>query len=84
MNSSLKQKQTHSLVVAKGQGCCWGRKGWGVWVSSRELLHTGWVNVRVLLLSTGSAFSILWRATMEKRLEKAESPVQLAEISTTC
>ena len=69
MNFCLKQKQTHRLVVAKGQGC-WAGEGWGVWVSRSELLQTGWVNIRVLLRSTGSAFNILWRATMEKRFEK--------------
>ena len=61
-NESMKQKQTQRrrerLVVAKGGGG-WGGIGWEIGVSRCKLLHTGWINKKILLHSTGTLLYIL-------------------------
>ena len=51
---STKQKQSHRLMVAKGEGGLWGGKEWEVGISIYKLLYTGWVNNKVLLYSSGN------------------------------
>ena len=53
MNLSTKQKQTHRLVVAKGNSGP-GVKGCEFGVSRYKLLSIGWINSKVLLYSTGN------------------------------
>ena len=53
MNLSVKQKQTHRLVVAKGDSGP-GVKGCEFGVSRYKLLSIGWINSKVLLYSTGN------------------------------
>ena len=43
MNLSMKQKQTHRLVVARGKGM-WGGMGWEFGTSRCKLVHIGWIN----------------------------------------
>ena len=58
MNLSMKQKQTHSLVVAKVDSGM-GVKGCEFGVSRYKLLSIGWINSKVLLHSTGNILNIL-------------------------
>ena len=57
MNLSTKQKWTHGH---REQTCgCqrwghWGGMDWEFRMSGCELLHTGWINNKVLLYSTGN------------------------------
>ena len=57
MNLSTKQKQTtdieNRLVVAKGRGGG-GGLDWEFGVSRYKLVHTEWINNKVLLYSTGN------------------------------
>ena len=56
MNLSVKQKQTTDLenrLVAKGEGV--EEEDWELVISRcKLLLHTGWINSKILLYSTGN------------------------------
>ena len=58
MNLCMEQKQTQDVenrfVVAKGEWGSGGRMDWVFGISRCKLLHTGWINNKVLLYSTGN------------------------------
>ena len=53
MNISVEQTHRHRLVVAKGEGGG-GEVDWEFGVSRCKLLHSEWINNKVLLYSTGN------------------------------
>ena len=53
MNISMKQTQTHRNKEQIG-GKGWGKDGLGVWDGRCKLVHIGWINIKVLLYSTGN------------------------------
>ena len=67
---SVKQKQPHKPEQASGWqgGKHEGGKNWEFGINIYKLLHTGWINNKVLLHSAGN--NILWQTIMEKNIKK--------------
>ena len=71
MNLSVKQKQTHRLVVAKRMG---GGRDWEFGISRCKLLYIEWINNKVLLYSTGN---YIYSIKKKKTVDHSEGRLQV-------